>query len=188
MDAADDTPHRNEFEPVGGEWSGVLFANRTVGYSPRLTWTFTVQYKPIRRDYGTTEPSLTVDWVPFDKCSWRSLAGNHASSSRFDEPIEASVYFFDHHRYDSSEIWILEQRGTEVRVRAEVRGDLDGLGLDAFEVDHRLRFRGIYVQPSTLPNSTEEAESLLSKFTDTSGLAGVRRQHNYLFRPTDSEP
>jgi len=180
----DGTPHRDEFVPIGGEWHGLLFDNPHVGYDLRLTWTFTFEYQPVRRDYGTIEPSLAIDWVPFGRCSWRSLAGNHASADRFGEPIEASVYFYEHYRYDETDVRVLEQRATEVRVGAKVRGDLDGLGLEAVEVDHGLGFQGIYVHPSVLPDSTEAAESLLSGFTDTTGLVGVRRQHNYLFRPT----
>ena len=143
------------------------------------------KWQPARREYGTIEPSLAIDCVPFDRCSWHSLVGHNASADRFGEPIEASVYFFEHYRYDEADVRVLEQRATEVRIGAKARGDLDGLGLEALEVNQGLRFQGIYVQPSVLPDSTQAAESLLSEFTDTTGLVGVRRQHNYLFRPTD---
>ncbi len=171
--------------PIGGTWSGLLFENRRTGYDLRLTWTFTFDYEPVHREYGTTTPSLTIDWVPFGRCSWRGLAGNSANSKRFAEPIESSAYFFEHYRYEEAGLRVVEQQAADVRVSATVRGDLDGLGLDSLEADQRLQFRGIYVQPSLLPESTEAAASLLAEFTDTTGLAGVRRQHNYVFEPTD---
>lgn len=170
---------------MGGEWSGFLFDNPQVGYGLRLTWTFTFHYRPVRRDYGTTKPNLSIDWVPFDRVSWSGLMGNHANADRFGEPIEASVYFFEHYRFDAADVRVLDQRAAEVRVGASVRRDLDGLGLEAIEVDHGLAFRGIYVQPSAFPDSIRAAQSLLAEFTDTTGLVGVRRRHNYLFRPAD---
>ncbi len=169
--------------PIGGTWSGLLFENPRTGYDLRLTWTFTFDYEPVRREYGTTKPGLSIDWVPFGNCSWRSLAGNEARTKRFAEPIESSVYFFEHYRYDEADVRVLEQQATDVRVSASVRGDVDGLGLESLEADQRLRFQGIYVQPSPLPDSTEAAESLLAEFTDTTGLVGVRRQHSYVFEP-----
>ena len=181
----DDAPRRDELMPIGGEWSGLLFENPQVGYDLRLTWTLTFEFGPVRREYGTTRPSLTIDWVPFDGAGWNSLVGHHVSSDRFGEPIEATVYFFEHYRYRQADVRVLEQRAEEVRAGARVRGDIDGLGLEVLEADQYLRFRGIYVQPSVLPDSTRAAASLLSEFTDISGLVGSRREHNYLFTSPD---
>lgn len=181
-----DAPHRDELVPIGGTWSGLLYENLQTGCDLRLTWTFTFDYEPVRREYGTTEPSLSIDWVPFGESNWRSLAGNEMNTKRFAEPIESSVYFFEHYRYDATDIRVVEQEAADVRVSASVRGDIDGLGLGSLYVDQRLRFRGIYVQPSLLPDSTEAAEALLSRFTDTAGLVGVRRQHSYAFEPSGS--
>ena len=180
-----DAPRRDELVPIGGTWSGLLFDGPRTGYDLRLTWTFTFDYEPVRREYGMTEPILSIDWVPFERCSWRSLAGNHASTKRFAEPLESSVYFCEHYRYDEADIRVVEQLAADVRVSATVRGDIDDLGLRTLEADQRLRFQGIYVQPSPLPDSPQAAESLLSEFTDTTGLAGVRRQHRYVFEPAD---
>lgn len=169
--------------PSGGTWSGLLYENPRTGYDLQLTWTFTFDYEPVRRDYGTTEPSLSIDWVPFGESDWRRLAGNHMNARRFAEPIESSVYFFEHYRYDVTDVRVVEQQAADIRVTAGVRGDIDGLGLESLEADQRLRFRGIYVQPTRLPRSLEAAMALLSRFTDTTGLVGVRRRHSYLFEP-----
>lgn len=178
-----DAPRRDELVPIGGTWSGLVFDNPRTGYELRLTWTFTFDFEPVRREYGTTNPSLSIDWVPFGRCSWRTLAGSHASTRRFAEPIESSVYFFEHYRYDEAHVRVVAQQAADVRVRASIRGDVDGLGFASLDVDQLLRFQGIYVQPSVLPNNLEAAEAVLSEFTDATGLIGVRRQHSYVFAP-----
>lgn len=171
--------------PVGGEWRGLLFDNLRTGKTLSLSWTFTFEYEPVRRDYGETAPALEVDWVPLGQCSWSNMVGQQAKARRFSKPIETSAYFFEHHRFDQIEVRILEQRGSEIRVTAAASGDIDGLGLDLLEADRWLQFRGIHVQPSVQPRDVDDALRLLAEFTDVTGLVGVSSENNYLFRPIE---
>ena len=63
-----------ELRPAGGTWSGFLFENPVVGYPLTLTWTFRIDFAEIVRDYGSTSPSLTIEWVPADTAGWTSMA------------------------------------------------------------------------------------------------------------------
>ena len=54
--------------------------------------------------------------------------------------------------------------------------------LDGVTVEAWLDFAGIYVQPDSMPVTVEAAAGLLSQFTDPTGLVGVERSHNYVFR------
>lgn len=180
-----DAPSRDELVPTGGTWSGLLFDNPQTGYDLKLTWTFTFVYESVRREYGDTEPHLTIDWVPFEEPNWRRIEGNFASAQRFADPIEASVYFFEHYRYANAAIRVVEQHATDVLVTAEVRGDIDGLGLPGLYAEQWLRFDGIFVQPSVRPESLEAAELLLAEFTDTTGLSGADRKNIFVFESVD---
>jgi hypothetical protein len=42
-----------------------------------------------------------VDWLPVPAQSWRRLAGHHLTSANFEEPAEASVYCYLHHRFQT---------------------------------------------------------------------------------------
>ncbi len=185
MTTTDDALQRGELVPSGGEWQGLLFDNPRSGYESSLTWTFSFDYAPVRRSYGETVPGLVLDWVPLGRCSWATIAGQQARAHRFGEPIETSAYFFEHYRYEQAEIQILEQHGWEIRVAAEARGDIDGLGLDPLQADEWLLFGGILVQPNVPPRSAGAAKRLLARFTDTTALVGVTREHNYLFKSAD---
>jgi len=174
----------DELIPVGGTFSGLLFENSTTGYPLQLSWTFSVDCAEVTRDYGSTQPNLVVDWVPAaGRTRWDEMAGLRFAGSTFGEPIESSVYFFEHHRYDAVEIDVVEQLGTELAVRMRVSGDVDSLGISEIEVDASLTFSGIYVQTGTSGTDLEAAAELLSRFTDVSGLRGRPRGHNVVFEP-----
>ena len=179
-----DEPRIDELTPVGGTFSGLLFENPNTGYPLQLTWTFSVDCAEVSRDYGSTQPNLVVDWVPaVGRTRWDEMAGVRFAGSTFGEPIETSVYFFDHHRYDAVEVEVVEQLGTELSVRVHVSGDVDSLGISELEVDATLTFAGIYVQTGTSGTNVEAAGELLSRFTDVSGLRGRQRGHNVVFEP-----
>ena len=105
----------------------------------------------------------------------------------FASPVESSVYFFEHHRFDSARVEVLEQNGTRLRVEAEVAGDIDALGLDGVRVESWLDFAGIYVQPDVKPGSIETARSLLAEFTDPVGLVGREQPHNFIFELPETQ-
>lgn len=169
---------------AGGQWDGLLFDNPTLGLTPWLSWSFTFLCADVSRDYGSSSVSLDIDWVPFATATWRDMAGQAVRSSRFAEPAEASVYFFEHHRYDTVDLQVVEQRGLEIRVAATVSGDLDGLGVDPLAVDQWMTFAGIHVSLSTV-RSVEAASAQLNEFTDAVGLSCFpsRIAGNFVFSP-----
>lgn len=177
----------NELRPIGGSWSGLLFENSRMGVPQSLTWTFTFDFALVRRDYGDVEPSLTIDWVPLPGASIASMSG-HAASSPFGEPIESSLYFFQHHRFAEASVAIVDQNERRLHVRAAANGDIDALGLDGASVEAWLDFAGIYVQPEDKLATIEAAAELLAQFTDPTGLVGIERSHNYVFRLAASDP
>jgi hypothetical protein len=104
----------------------------------------------------------------------------------FAEPVEASVYFFEHHRYDTVDLRILEQRGTLPHAAVRLSGDLDGLGVDALDADAWLTSSGITVSLSEA-RSAGAASTRLREFCDVSGLvcsAGLT-DGRFLFSPGD---
>lgn len=177
----DDGPSVDELVPRGGSWSGLLFDNPTIQLAPQLTWTFTFDFDDVGRTYGSTPVSLSVDWVPLPRCSWRNMVGQAASASVFAEPVESSAYFFEHYRYDAVELQVVEQRRHELRVVATVRGEVDGLGIEAFQADEWLAFEGIAVQLTPVPPTTAVAAHRLEHFTDIGGLVGCRTAGGFRF-------
>jgi hypothetical protein len=113
---------------VGGSWEGLLFENPSTGLPLLLSWTFTFEFADVARGFGTSPLSLTVDWVRLGGSTWEAMVGQSASGSSFGDPIEASVYFFEHHRFDAAEVEVTAQDGDRLYVMASVRGDIDGLG------------------------------------------------------------
>lgn len=176
----EDGPALEELAPNGGSWGGHLFDNPTIGLPPQLTWTFDVTFAEIKREYGVTSVGLTIDWVPLELSSWREMAGAESSSGSFADPIESSIYFLEHHRYDRVELKIREQRGEAVRLIAEVEGDIDKLGIPSVAVDQWLSFDRISVQLSDV-SSVQEAAERLATFTDTADLVG-EEMHPGIFR------
>lgn len=170
--------------PRGGSWGGILFNNPHVGLPIGLTWTFDFEFEAVEREYGDTPVSATVDFVPLPDAQWQQMAPRQIASRTFAEPVESSVYFFMHHRFDSVELDLLEQRGALLHVSGVLSGDLDGLGLDEIRVDTWLEFSGIITALSE-PVSAEEASNLLGGFTDLSGLQPTARGGGqFEFTPT----
>ncbi|MCP3882988.1 MAG: hypothetical protein GY701_32010 [Sulfitobacter sp.] len=172
-----------ELTPDGGTFSGLLFENPNTGYPLQLSWTFSVDFAEVDRDYGSTRPNVVVDWVQTGDTAWNEMAGARFACATFGEPIETSVYFIEHHRYDRVEVEVSEQRGAELAVRVRAGGDVDSLGIAEIAVDATLTFSGIYVQTDMSGNSVERAAELLSRFTDARGLRGRQRGHNVVFEP-----
>ena len=169
---------------TGGRWSGLLFANPQVGAARGLTWAFTFDFAEIQREYGDVTPGLTVEWAPLPEvASWRDLAGAKVNFSTFGKPTEASVYFFEHHRYDSVEMSVLDQNRGRIRARAIVSGDIDGLGIPELVVEGWLDFEGIFVQLPARLASPQEAATELARFTSVEGLEGRDRGSSYVFLP-----
>lgn len=183
MTWGDDHLKVEELTPSGGNWSGVLFENARSGFPLSLTWSFQFTFAPVSRDFGHTDPNLMLDWVAFPGASWRRMAGQRASESGYSAMIGSSMYFFDHHRFDSSGVVVVEQDGTRILARADLAGDVDELGLAAVSASSWLEFDGIYVQPESRPVSVEAARELLERFTETDGLHGTESSHNFVFRP-----
>ena len=168
----------------GGQWSGLLFDNPRLGLRPFLSWSFTFAFADASRDYGSSPVSVDLEWVPLDAVSWCDLASQEVRGRGFAEPVEASVYFFEHHRYDTVELRILEQRGTLLHVAVRLSGDLDGLGVDVLDADAWLTFTGITVSLSEA-RSAPVASTRLQEFCGIGGLvcsAGVT-DGRFLFKP-----
>lgn len=164
----------DELVAAGGSWNGLLFDNPRLGLAPELTWTFTFGFMDVVRGDTNCTVSLEVDWVPLPGARWEKIAPKQLASPRFAEPVEASVYFFEHYRFESAELHLLRQRGAQLYASATLRGDIDGLGMDEVRVDDWLRFDGIIVSLSGA-TSAQAAGSQLGKFTDVSGLAQAGR-------------
>ena len=175
-----DELERDELVPVGGTWSALLFENPVVACPLVLTWTFTIDFAEVGRDFGAVSPSLSIDWVPATT-GWRDLVGCRFESVRFAEPVESSIYFFQHYRYEGASVDVTAGSDSEIDVRVHVFGDLDGLGLPRVETETRLRFAGIIVQTAATGSDIPAATALLAQFTDVSGLHAVSRAHNVVF-------
>ncbi len=169
--------------PRGGRWSGVLFDNPALWLAPTFAWTFIVEYGEVARADGRTPVGLCLEGVPLNSRSWQEMTGQRAVSPSFASPIESSVYFFAHHRYDQTKLLVVEQRDHSLHVVAEVRGDVDGLGIESVPVDAWLLFDGITVALSDPPSSVDAARTLLEGFTDTAGLEGFERDDTFWFTP-----
>lgn len=171
----------DELEPVGGHWSGLLFENPAASYPLALTWSFTIEFAEIARHYGSVAPNLTIEWVPAGSAGWRTMGGQRFRCRAFGDPVEASVYFFEHHRYDKAHLAIGDQRGAELELRALLAGDIDGLGLPEIEAVASIEFSGIYVQSERIGTDTIAAAEVLGRFTDTTGLRPLARTRNVVF-------
>ncbi len=165
----------------GGDWNGLLFDNPRTGIAPALTWSFSFPFNSVTRDYGASPVSLDIEWVALTTGSWETMSGLTARSAHFADPGEASVYYFQHHRYDAIDLQIIEQQGPHIHVLATVSGDLDGLGLASVTADRWLRFTGINVSLSDT-TSAEAALARLRDFTDATGLALTPTLTNTSFR------
>lgn len=174
---------RDELRSVGGSWGGLLFENRRTGFPLSLTWTFKFDFAEVARVFGSSVVNLTVDWIPLPGASWDAMAGRRAYCSSFADPIEASAYFFDHHRFNAASVEVSEQDEGRLYVKASASGDLDGLGLDWLAVEGWLEFGGVIVQPETKPNTVDAARALLAQFSSPTGLVGEDLGDNYRFRP-----
>ena len=177
-----------DLSPVGGVVAGLLFDNPRIGLAPQFTWTFTFACHDIRRSYGDSPVSVTLDWVPLPRCDWRNMVGLEASASQFAEPIESSVYFFKHHRFDTATVMVTGQDHERLRVLANIAGDIDGLGIDHAELDAWLTIDRIMVTLSDRPESAAAAEAVLASFTSTAGLVGSGQGGRYVFVPSACRP
>ncbi|TDD48736.1 hypothetical protein E1263_33055 [Kribbella antibiotica] len=173
----------SELVPIGGTWKGLLFANPKAGVSTTLTWEFSFDFEPLEREFSSATPGLTVDWAVLPEAAWTAMAGLELACDVFAEPVEGSFYYFEHHRYDSVRLTVLEQQETRLRVRATLGGDIDDLGLSVITVEAWLDFEGVYVHLPEKPASVELAAEELAGFTSVDGLVGEDRDFNYLFAP-----
>lgn len=173
----------SELVSIGGTWSGLLFENATAGYPLTLTWTFSIDFLEIHRDFGSVSPNLTIDWVPTDASNWQTMNGQRYACTSFGEPIETSIYYFSHHRYERADIAVIEQLDNKVSVQVAVAGDLDGLGLPDVQTKTTLNFEGVHVQTDAVGLDASLAAQLLSNFTDIEGLRPRVRDHNVTFEP-----
>lgn len=177
----------DELNPVDGSWTGLLFENPATGYPLALTWTFTIDFASVSRDFGSVSPNLSIDWVPLPGSTWHSMNGREVAGKIFGEPIETSIYFFEHYRYDSVELAVIGQRTESIDIRATVAGDFDGLGIAELSIETALSFGGIYVQLDEVGTNVEAAESRLAEYTDTSRLRGHARDQNVVFEVGNSQ-
>lgn len=165
----------DEVHPITGSyWYGHLFENEALGYGPTLTWSLFVECQPAQRSCGEIPVAILIDWIPLDVTSWRDIAGAQVECTEFGEPIEASVYFFDHRPYEYARIRALRQTGTTVRFSVELKGDQHGIGIDPLSVTADAEFRGIAVQLAR--------KRALAEFTDPAGLTFDARSGWY--KPT----
>ncbi|GLY03762.1 MULTISPECIES: hypothetical protein [Actinoplanes] len=151
----------------GGSWAGLLFDNTGIGLPPALTWSFRFPFAEVERDYGDSPVFLDVDWLPLPGADWHAMTGQVVKA--LGEPAECSVYFFQHHQYDLIDLEVLDQRGTDLHVRATLTGDLDGLGIDPISADAWLPFGGLRVSLDDV-TTAEAAEARLAALVDINGL------------------
>jgi hypothetical protein len=175
-----------ELRPRGdGSWGAVLFSSGTTP-DPELWWCFRFEHHDVTRSYGTSPVNVVIDWVPLPRRSWRDLAGVTATGDEFGEPIETTVYFFEHHMYDRVELRAVEQDADDprrLRVAATVAEDVDGLGIEDFTVDAWLTFSGIALALDRPAGSVEEATGLLAAHTPTDGLVAESTPQGFHFAP-----
>lgn len=170
-----------ELIPDGGEWGAYLFENRETGVPLQLAWWFNVGFQVVSRPYGLTRPNLQVDWVSLETPSWQQLEGTKLRSDRFGQPIETSLYFFEHHRYSDLALDVLEQESTIIEISVTAWGDLDRAGPSRIEVRSNLEFTGI--NASAELGSAATVARRLSDFTDVSNLHQARAGDKFVFRP-----
>jgi hypothetical protein len=154
----------------GGEWWGVLFENPDMSIPSTLTWGFSFPFESLDEDGVAVPLGLTVEYVPLAAAGWRSLGGHRLTSTGFMGLAEANVHHYLHHRFESIDIDLAEQRGQLLRAVVIVSGDVDDLGIDPLHADAWLAFAGITVSLPDL-TSSDHALARLAEFTDTSGLA-----------------
>ncbi len=171
----------DELKVSGGSWSGLLFENSATKYPLTLSWTFTVEFEPLSREYGDVTPSLTVDWVPAEGRGWKDMAGCRFACHTFGEPVESSLYFFDHFRFDQADVSTEERPSHDLGVSVVVSGDIDGLGLSEVSAQAVLGFRGIYVQTDEAGVDSAAAAEVLARFSDLEGLVARPQGHNVVF-------
>ncbi len=116
------------------------------------------------------------------------MAGTSVRAALFGDPVEPSLYFFEHYRYDEAALDVSDQSGPQIRVAVELRGDVDGLGLESVTADTWLELSGIVVSTSEEPASAEAARRLLEEFTDTSALVSTDRPRGFGFVSAREEP
>ena len=176
LDAAD-------LVPDGGSWGAVLFDNPAVGLAPSLYWWVTFSYLDIRRDWGETSCQLDVEWIVLGPTDWRGMTPTTVTCPTYGSPTEASLHVLAHHRFESVTIAVGDQRGDRLHVRADVAGDLDGLGLPALRAEAWLDFEALVVSLRERPPSVDAARSLLAAFTTVDGLTGNEERGVYRFTP-----
>ena len=175
--------HRGHDAEIVARWwdPGIPVRNPTIGLDPGLSWNFTIDYQDVVRSDESSPVSLTIDWVPLDGAVWTAMAGLSAGGE-FGEPIESSVYFFEHHRFDHASMEIREQTGTRIQVTGALSGDIDGLGLAQIPVEASLEFEGIRVSLADV-TTIDQALQRLQSFADTKGLVGQSIGRSILFAP-----
>jgi hypothetical protein len=173
----------NELIALGGTWNGVLFENPATGYPLALTWSCSIDFAPLERPYGSTEPGISIDWLPARTAEWRRLAGLSFTGTTFADPIESSIYVFAHHRYDAVDLVVGRQVDQAIDVSVSLRGDIDGLGLPEVAVRSTVAFGGIFVQCSESGTDPDAAARVLSRFCSLDGLEPRTQPHNVVFEP-----
>lgn len=114
------------------------------------------------------------------------MPATRLACNEFGKPVESSVYWFEHYRFDSVVLTIGEQRGRQLHVAADVEGDVDGIGIASLHADGWLDFECLIVALTEEPPSVESARAKLSSFTGAEGLEGVNTGHSYRFTPSAS--
>jgi hypothetical protein len=181
LDAAD-------LVPDGGSWGAVLFDNPRIGLPPSLYWWVTFRYLDIGREWGETSCQLDAEWIVLGPTDWRAMTPTAVSYPTFGAPAEASLYYFDHHRFESLAVVVGEQRGHRLFVRIDLAGDLDGLGLPALRAEAWLDFEALVVAVSDRPPTVDAARSLLGAYTSVEALTGREERGNYRFTPDRPGP
>lgn len=159
----------------------MLFENSFTGYPLTLSWSVTIEFEPLRKDVGDVSPSLTVEWVPADGGGWKGMSRRRFACGTFGEPVEASLYFFEHFRFDHAEVLTGALSGSDLGVELVVRGDLDGLGIPRVSAQAVLGFEGIYVQADAVGTDPKAAAERLGKFMDLDGLRARPQGRNVVF-------
>lgn len=161
----DYVPSADEIRPVSATWSGSLFENKLIGIEPSVLMGIDIECEdmPAEKMASDESVSVSVEWIPFGLESFRSIKGETFVCEIFGEPVEPSIYFDGiHHRFDSVIVEVLDQRGWTADFRIRISGDVDNLGLDAFELTVTAEFTGIGYGLDT--------PGRMAEFVDTTGL------------------
>lgn len=172
--------------PAGGGIRALIAENHFTGLKRRLSWSFTVNFKPFEYCDREVSPSLTIDFVPGSIRDWRDLVGLRADGDYGQNGIEASFYVWEHDYCSSFHLYVLERKDTSFLVEMSAVVEFSEVALDdavpTMPVKARcwLPFEGLALSLDT-PASPDEraAREAAVEFVDLSAFTQDRADPTY---------